>query len=325
VDSDEHVSEEGAAEGSTLVPEGTVLFVVRGMSLAKEFRVGVACRPVTFNQDVRGIIPDRQVDPRYLGRFLLWASTAVLSRADTASHGTMRLHSDDLQQIVVPLPPFEEQKRIALILDKADGIRWKRREVGATIGSLVDSVFVEMFGQVVARKSPWPIRSFRDFLTAANGKSARDVLTKEPTGIPVYGGNGVNGWASQSLYDEPIIVVGRVGQQCGITHMTPGPSWVTDNAIAVRIRDKSKILPEYLEAALVRSSLGHDVRYIDLPFINQQMILDLPLPLPPIDRQLEFARRKSALQKLREKSEQCAEESNHLFDSLIQRAFQGKL
>src|ERR1700732_2236315 len=46
-----HISEDGAKEGSRLVPENTVLAVVRGMSLAKEFRVSITGREVAFNQD----------------------------------------------------------------------------------------------------------------------------------------------------------------------------------------------------------------------------------------------------------------------------------
>src|SRR5690625_4201006 len=52
--SDLRVTEAGAANGTQLVPADTVLFVVRGMSLANEFRVGITQRPVTFNQDLKG-------------------------------------------------------------------------------------------------------------------------------------------------------------------------------------------------------------------------------------------------------------------------------
>src|SRR5687768_8756428 len=56
-DAEEHVTKLGAENGTRIVPAGTILFVVRGMSLAKEFRVGLANRPVTFNQDLKAIVP----------------------------------------------------------------------------------------------------------------------------------------------------------------------------------------------------------------------------------------------------------------------------
>jgi type I restriction enzyme S subunit len=52
-DSELHITEAGAANGTRLVPENTVLCVVRGMSLAKEFRVSLAKVPVTFTPFLR--------------------------------------------------------------------------------------------------------------------------------------------------------------------------------------------------------------------------------------------------------------------------------
>ena len=94
-DSADRVTSAGAAT-ITLVPPQTLLFVVRGMSLANEFRVGVTQRPVTFNQDLRAFIPASDIDVRYLGRFLQASQAELLSRVDEASHGTKRLTTDRL-------------------------------------------------------------------------------------------------------------------------------------------------------------------------------------------------------------------------------------
>ena len=46
----------------------------------------------------------------------------------------------------VPLPPLDEQKRIAEILDKADALRAKRRAALAQLDILTQSIFLDMFG-----------------------------------------------------------------------------------------------------------------------------------------------------------------------------------
>ena len=56
-DSDDRITSEAVENGASLVPRGTVIFAVRGMSLVNEFRVGVTTRPVAFNQDLRAIVP----------------------------------------------------------------------------------------------------------------------------------------------------------------------------------------------------------------------------------------------------------------------------
>jgi type I restriction enzyme, S subunit len=52
-------------------------------------------------------------------------------------------------EIPIPLPPLDEQRRIAAILDAADLLRIKRRDVLAKIDDLAQSIFSEMFGDLV--------------------------------------------------------------------------------------------------------------------------------------------------------------------------------
>lgn len=119
-DSEDRVTDAGAANGTRLVPEGSVLFVVRGMSLAKEFRVGITQRPVTFNQDLKALLPADDVDPLYLAFMLKAIEPTVLRMADATSHGTLRVQTDLLEQLPVPLPPLPEQRKIARILGAWD-------------------------------------------------------------------------------------------------------------------------------------------------------------------------------------------------------------
>jgi type I restriction enzyme S subunit len=52
----------------------------------------------------------------------------------------------NLRTIPVTIPPLPEQRRIAEILDEADALRAKRREALAQLGSLTQSIFIQMFG-----------------------------------------------------------------------------------------------------------------------------------------------------------------------------------
>jgi len=111
-DSDRRVTQSGASAGTRLVPSGTVLFVVRGMSLKKEFRVGVTVREVAFGQDCKAIIPRDDIDGTFLALALRAKSQLVLRMVDEAGHGTGRLPTDAIAKMRITVPPFTAQRRI---------------------------------------------------------------------------------------------------------------------------------------------------------------------------------------------------------------------
>ena len=64
-----------------------------------------------------------------------------------------------LKECEIPLPPLPEQKRIAAILDAADALRAKRRESIEQLDSLIQSTFLEMFGDPVTNPKGWEVKS----------------------------------------------------------------------------------------------------------------------------------------------------------------------
>ncbi len=115
-DSMEKITREGADNGSRLVDSGSVLILVRGMALLKDVPVGVTERVVAFNQDLKALIPNREVDGYYLGFYLAANRVRLLRLVNQASHGAGRLPSDLLRSFEIELPGIEEQRRIAEIL-----------------------------------------------------------------------------------------------------------------------------------------------------------------------------------------------------------------
>lgn len=105
--SDRTLTDEGARNGSRMAPRGSVLFVVRGMSLKSEFRVGIAQRDVAFGQDCKVILAKPDVPPVTLAVALLAARDEILTHVDEAGHGTGRLATDRLEQLEVNVPSFD--------------------------------------------------------------------------------------------------------------------------------------------------------------------------------------------------------------------------
>jgi len=273
--------------------------------------------------------PNSDVDGRYLF-YAVWNPVfrALGTWRMSGAVGQKRVTADFLKKYKIPLPPLSEQKRIAAILDKADAIRRKRKAALDMADEFLRATFLDMFGDIPAKKPKYPLGTIRGLVKAKSGKSSKAVLAENQTDYPVYGGNGVNGWAKEALYMKPVLVLGRVGQQCGVTYLTKGPAWVTDNAIVIEVCDQKKLNSTYLKTAFEMSPLRATVQQLDLPFINQGIVLDQQIPMPPIDIQKKYEKIYQHVQ-IKKGIMTAREGLNHqadtLFASLSQRAFQGDL
>lgn len=94
------------------------MVVTRGMILAHTFPVGLNTVPVTVNQDMRILRPVQGVDARYLAWMLQGLEPVMLSLTDESAHGTKALRTDQWANLAVPVPPADEQQRIANFLDE---------------------------------------------------------------------------------------------------------------------------------------------------------------------------------------------------------------
>ena len=113
-----HVSESAVAETATrLAPVGTILILVRGMGLANGVPICELLVPCAFNQDIKALLPNPGVSPRFLAAALRQEKAQLESALSTAAHGTLKIESDQLQKIQIPLPPKPEQERIVAELE----------------------------------------------------------------------------------------------------------------------------------------------------------------------------------------------------------------
>jgi type I restriction enzyme, S subunit len=144
-DTELRVTEEGAREGSKLVPANTVLVVVRGMSLAKEFRVAITERELTFNQDLKALKPAADLDPVFLFYYLLSQNSAIRDSASEAAHGTKKLDMPVLEQWPIPLPPLEVQCKIAAILSAYDDLIANNQRRISLLESMAEEIYREWF------------------------------------------------------------------------------------------------------------------------------------------------------------------------------------
>ncbi len=91
--------------------------------------------------DILPIKPGLRLDRDYLVHFLRQPSMVEYAATRASGANLPRLSPTVLGTFEIPLPPIEEQRRIAAILDQADAIRTKRRQVLVRLEDLIRSAF----------------------------------------------------------------------------------------------------------------------------------------------------------------------------------------
>lgn len=143
-DSDRRITELGAEHGTRMVSAGTILMVVRGMSLKTEFRLGIAQRHMAFGQDCKALVAGPGIDPEFLAYAIAARSQFILGIVDEAGHGTGRLNSDQLYAVEIGVPPLKEQRAIAEVLGAVDDKIAANTKLSETALSLLEAHFASL-------------------------------------------------------------------------------------------------------------------------------------------------------------------------------------
>lgn len=150
---------------ATILPPESVLFSSR----APIGHVAINTVPMATNQGFKSFVPKRdRVDSKFLYHWLRWNRPQLESLGNGATF--KEVSKSVVSRIQIPLPPLPEQRRIAEILDKADGLRVKRRAALAQLDNLTQSIFLDMFGDPATNPKRWPTRPFHEVCETRLGK-----------------------------------------------------------------------------------------------------------------------------------------------------------
>lgn len=149
-----------------------------------------------------------------------------------------------------------------------------------------------------------------DIVTFSNGKKR----LKQMGNIPVYGGNGILDYISQSNY-ENCVIVGRVGAYCGSVFYEKNKCWVSDNAIAVLPKNNNDIRFIYY----LLKTLHLNKRHIGTgqPLLTQGILNGIESYIPDINTQHYIASVLSAYDELIENNQKQIS----LLEELVQRLY----
>ncbi len=294
--------------------------------------------------------PNSRVEPNYFAQFFKTPNYRRTISALASGANINNLRNEHLDELLVPLPPLPEQRRIAAILDQADALRAKRREALAQLNSLTQSIFIEMFGDPVSNSRGWKIASLGDLVSKLGSgatPTGGDAAYKESgisliRSLNVHDGEFVYknlafidevqaGKLSNVVVEEGDVLLNITGASVARVCSVPKsvlPARVNQHVMIVR--PNSTLNRIYLERLLLNPQMKARLLQVGgagatREAITKAQAAELAIPLPPLDLQGVFAQRVSAVQKLQSCGGQSLKELDALFASLQHRAFRGEL
>lgn len=145
-DSKLKITEAGLSNGSRLAPKDSILLLVRGSILHQKMQVGIATKPLTFNQDVKCLVANEDyIDPWYL---LLWFKAKekeLLTIVESTGIGAGKFDTKLLSEYPIEIPPEEEKVKIRefgkALFDKTTNLI----ETNQTLEQMAQALFKSWF------------------------------------------------------------------------------------------------------------------------------------------------------------------------------------
>lgn len=307
-----------------ILPPGSVLMSSR----APIGLVAINTEPMATNQGFKSLVPDRsRIFEGYLYHWLAANTAQLQSLGNGATF--KEVSKAVVERIEIPLPPLEEQRRIAGILDAADALRRRRREALALLDTIPGAIFAEMFGEPSTNSKALPVAllgdivSFLDSMRRPVKKSAR-----KSGPFPYYGANGQQGTIDGFIFDGPLILLAEDGghfdePEKGVAYRIDGKSWVNNHAHVLRAGPD--ITTEYLEWSLRHYPVGRYITGTTRGKLTKAAASRIEIPVPPRSQQEVFSDALEPYQQIRAVQTKHLDELEALFASLQSRAFAGEL
>jgi type I restriction enzyme S subunit len=226
-----------------------------------------------------------------------------------------------LKELKIPLPPLDQQKKIAAILDAADTYRQKTKALIKKYDELTQSLFVDMFGDPVTNPKGWDEVIFTDVLILRRGFDL-PVQDRTKGEYPIMASNGILDWHNDFKVQGPGVVTGRSGT-LGHVHLVEADYWPLNTALYSQ--DLNGNNPTFLLFLVRNFRVERFSRGAGVPTLNRNLVHAESIMKIPIDLQNQFAERVQAIEAQKAQAQASLAQAEDLFNSLLQRAFKGEL
>jgi type I restriction enzyme S subunit len=327
--------------------EGDLLFARSGATVGKTYLHKKSDEAFVFaGYLIRFKINQEIADPLFIFYFSKtsfysnWVSSiqtvAAQPNVNASSYGSLK----------IPLPPLAEQKQIVAILQEADALRRKKKEILEKSNRLASALFLEMFGDPVRNEKGWDVKKLEEFGKIITGNTPPRENPKN------YNDNYIEWIKTDNINNDNIFIakakeyLSKEGALIGRV-LEPGAVLVTCiagslNSIgSVAITDRKVAFNQQINAIqpfenvnslyilslikLSKTSIQSHAKNALKNIISKSVFSNIKFILPPLHLQNDFAKKVEAIEDTTKQIESSLQKMEKLYDSLLQKAFTGNL
>jgi len=306
--------------------------------------------PVVFSNHFLRIRVEREAaDPGYVARWLSFQwKRRTFENLCTRWVNQASVRKDDLLDLQMSLPELSEQRRIAERLERADRLCRTRRYALELTDTFLPAAFLELFGAGSFSRVALEELATDERNSFVNGPFGSDLLTSELTdsGVPVIYIRDISSGRYErisSVFVTPAkavelrfcnakpgdVLVAKVGDPPGIAAIYPAaePEGIVTQDV-IRIRTNTEIVSAFYLQGFLNSRLAHqEMTKIMVEGTRLRFSLghfkEISVPAPPLALQQKFAGLVERVEYLRTVQREALRQAEHLFASLLHRAFSG--
>jgi type I restriction enzyme S subunit len=295
---------------------------------------------------------EEKIIPAFL---YFWFQTAKTRKLIKEIVKGIHLYPKDVASLKINLPTLEEQRRITEVLEKANSVRKKRKQINKKLDKLLQSGFLELFSKNNSDYGKWPIFSINELASPDKGSMrtgpfGSDLLHSEfvDEGICVIGiDNAVKNkfeWKEKRFItpekfeklkrytlhprDVIITIMGTTGRSAVVPDDIPLS--INSKHLAAITLNKLEANPYFISYSIhsdpfILNQIKKNNKGAIMEGLNLGIIKELKIRKPPIELQNKFEEFYWKIDNLKNKSIKSELKLENLFDSLMQQAFNGEL
>ncbi|HEV2911904.1 MAG TPA: restriction endonuclease subunit S [Pyrinomonadaceae bacterium] len=298
---------------------------------------------------------DKFKDETYLPYLYPILKRAILDLKSQSQGSIIQyLRLPQLEALEIPFPKPDEQKRIAAILDKADRLRRQRRFAQTLSDSFLQSVFIKMFGDPMSNPMNWDKATLDSQLknidsgvspvceefsrkknewavlklsSVTSGRFLPDENKVLPSNIkPVL---------NYEVKESDVLFTRKNTEDliaaCALVYDTPQKLLLPDTIFRFKLKDNCDVKAEFLWGLFNERKFRRTVQSFatgsagSMPNISKEKLNSLQILTPPLPLQKKFAAIVQKFERVRRQQREATRQAEHLFQTLLHRAFRGEL